>query len=53
MSVSENKYAAPTIPGPVTASRACDLADLLPQWIPDASTRGRVLVDNPARLYRF
>jgi 2-pyrone-4,6-dicarboxylate lactonase len=30
-----------------------DLADLLPQWIPDAPTRGRVLVDNPARLYRF
>jgi predicted TIM-barrel fold metal-dependent hydrolase len=28
-----------------------DLADLLPQWIPDAATRKRILADNPARLY--
>ena len=30
-----------------------DLADLLSEWIPDAETRTRVLVDNPARLYGF
>jgi|ERR1043166_2909168 predicted TIM-barrel fold metal-dependent hydrolase len=30
-----------------------DLADMLLDWIPDESLRGRVLVDNPARLYGF
>jgi 2-pyrone-4,6-dicarboxylate lactonase len=30
-----------------------DLADLLPEWIPDAGTRELVLVKNPARLYGF
>jgi predicted TIM-barrel fold metal-dependent hydrolase len=25
----------------------------LPRWAPDAATRRRILVDNPARLYRF
>jgi predicted TIM-barrel fold metal-dependent hydrolase len=30
-----------------------DLADLLPEWIPDAATRQKILVDNPARLYGF
>ena len=30
-----------------------DMADLLERWIPDAKTRGRVLVDNPAELYGF
>ncbi len=30
-----------------------DLADVLPDWIPDAATRERVLVNNPARLYGF
>lgn len=30
-----------------------DLADLLPQWLPDAAMRTRVLVANPAQLYRF
>lgn len=29
------------------------LADLLCDWVPDASARRRVLVDNPARLYDF
>ena len=29
------------------------LADLLEAWVPDASVRRRVLVDNPARLYGF
>jgi predicted TIM-barrel fold metal-dependent hydrolase len=27
--------------------------NLLPQWAPDAETRRRILVDNPARLYGF
>ena len=30
-----------------------DLVDLLPEWIPDAATRQKILVDNPARLYGF
>jgi predicted TIM-barrel fold metal-dependent hydrolase len=30
-----------------------DLVDLLPEWIPDAVTRQKILVDNPARLYGF
>jgi 2-pyrone-4,6-dicarboxylate lactonase len=30
-----------------------DLADLLGDWIPDAGTRQKVLVDNPKRLYGF
>ncbi|RPI47232.1 MAG: GntR family transcriptional regulator [Betaproteobacteria bacterium] len=30
-----------------------DLCDLLAGWIPDATLRQRVLVDNPARLYGF
>jgi predicted TIM-barrel fold metal-dependent hydrolase len=30
-----------------------DLIDLLAEWVPDQETRKRVLVDNPARLYRF
>jgi D-galactarolactone isomerase len=29
------------------------LLDLLSEWLPDESTRSRVLVDNPARLYGF
>lgn len=29
------------------------LADLLLKWVPDEATRKRVLVDNPAKLYRF
>lgn len=29
------------------------LCDRLSEWIPDASLRSRVLVHNPARLYRF
>jgi 2-pyrone-4,6-dicarboxylate lactonase len=29
------------------------LCDLLLDWVPDAATRTRVLVDNPARLYDF
>jgi 2-pyrone-4,6-dicarboxylate lactonase len=30
-----------------------DLADLLARWVPDAATRHRILVDNPAELYGF
>jgi predicted TIM-barrel fold metal-dependent hydrolase len=29
------------------------LLNLLPVWVPDASTRKKILVDNPARLYGF
>lgn len=30
-----------------------DLADALGEWLPNAATRRKVLVDNPARLYGF
>ncbi len=30
-----------------------ELADLLERWAPDAATRARILVDNPAELYGF
>jgi predicted TIM-barrel fold metal-dependent hydrolase len=30
-----------------------DIADLLAAWVPDAATRRKILVDNPARLYGF
>ncbi len=30
-----------------------DMADLLERWVPDAATRKRILVDNPAALYGF
>jgi predicted TIM-barrel fold metal-dependent hydrolase len=30
-----------------------DLVDLLAQYVPDASLRGRILVHNAARLYRY
>lgn len=30
-----------------------DLVDLIAEWIPDAATRNRILVDNPQRLYGF
>jgi len=29
------------------------LRNALPRWIPDTATRNKILVDNPARLYRF
>ena len=29
------------------------LLDLFYEWTPDAATRHRILVDNPARLYGF
>jgi len=30
-----------------------DLLDLLLDWAPDSATRKKILVDNPAELYRF
>jgi predicted TIM-barrel fold metal-dependent hydrolase len=30
-----------------------DLLDMLGEWVPDAETRQRILVDNPAALYGF
>ncbi len=30
-----------------------DLLDVLLDWVPDAGMRNRILVDNPAKLYRF
>lgn len=39
------------VPGPMFDTG--DLLDLLPLWVPDAALRQRILVDNPARLYRF
>ena len=30
-----------------------DLLDLLLDWVPDEATRKKILVDNPAELYRF
>ena len=38
-----------SVPMPQDAS----LLDLLPLWAPDESTRQKILVDNPARLYDF
>ncbi len=37
----------------VPIPRVGDLMDLVPLWIPDAETRRRVLVENPAKLYGF
>ena len=36
---------------PQPSNRA--LLDLLPAWAPSAEVRARILVDNPAALYRF
>jgi predicted TIM-barrel fold metal-dependent hydrolase len=30
-----------------------DMTDLFERWVPDAGTRQRILVDNPAALYGF
>ena len=30
-----------------------DLVDLLAEWVPDAATRKRILVDNAATLFDF
>jgi predicted TIM-barrel fold metal-dependent hydrolase len=38
---------------PVPMPNDGDLADHLPEWIPDEPARRRILVDNPAVLYGF
>lgn len=38
---------------PVPMPNDADLVDLVPLWLPDASVRQAVLVDNPATLYGF
>lgn len=40
-------------PGRATPPESAALLDLLQDWAPDAATRHRVLVDNPAELYGF
>jgi predicted TIM-barrel fold metal-dependent hydrolase len=40
-----------TVKGPMPNDG--DICDLLSSWVPDESARHKVLVDNPARLYRF
>jgi predicted TIM-barrel fold metal-dependent hydrolase len=42
----------PTAPGSVKPDDAI-LLDLLADWAPDTAVRNRILVDNPAKLYRF
>ncbi|ARP89894.1 amidohydrolase [Bordetella genomosp. 9] len=42
-----NYYEAPQVPDDGL------LLNLLTEWMPDAATRAKVLVDNPARLYGF
>ena len=38
---------------PAHAPDDADLLDLLLDWAPDETTRHKILVDNPARLYGF
>jgi len=40
-------------PGQNPPPSSAAMLDLLLDWAPDAATRARILVDNPARLYRF
>ncbi|MBI1777344.1 MAG: amidohydrolase family protein [Proteobacteria bacterium] len=43
-------------PHPAVASHMPDdgqLLDLIAEWVPDAASRRRILVDNPASLYQF
>jgi len=42
----------PHVTAPVPQDDA-RLFDLFAQWVPDETTRRKILVDNPARLYRF
>ncbi|HEY1942817.1 MAG TPA: amidohydrolase family protein [Roseiarcus sp.] len=44
---------ARTDPAPNLPVDAGHLLNLLADWVPDAVTRRKILVDNPARLYRF
>jgi predicted TIM-barrel fold metal-dependent hydrolase len=38
---------------PLLQTDDAQILNLLPVWVPDAATRRMILVDNPARLYRF
>ncbi len=38
---------------PGTMPNSTDLFDLMLDWVPDESTRNRILVDNPQRFYGF
>lgn len=38
---------------PVSMPRDNDLIDTMLEWVPDASIRNRIFVDNPATLYEF
>lgn len=40
-------------PGAAYMPNCGDLAEMVPAWMPDAATRRKILVDNPARLYDF
>lgn len=40
-------------PGFMPPPNDMDLMKLLEQWVPDAETRKRILVDNPEKLYEF
>lgn len=40
-------------PGTAAPPAEAALVALLHDWVPDAATRARILVDNPARLYGF
>jgi D-galactarolactone isomerase len=40
-------------PGTATPPSEAALLGLLHEWVPDATARARILVDNPARLYGF
>ena len=44
---------ARTEPGPPLPVDAGHLLNLLGDWVPDAEIRRKILVDNPARLYKF
>lgn len=43
----------PTDIAPLRSVDDGQVLNLLPQWVPDAGTRRRILADNPARLYAF
>jgi 2-pyrone-4,6-dicarboxylate lactonase len=42
----------PYLSMPADPARTCRLVDLFDEWTPDDALRRRVLVDNPARLFR-
>jgi predicted TIM-barrel fold metal-dependent hydrolase len=47
------RAASPAIVAPPCPNDDGAVLNLLPSWVPDASLRRKILVDNPARLYRF